>query len=87
MKVKTFIEESFLSKDNLDKVDSPHCYCPANGRNVDCSRICVKCKHFRWFNEDSISCTYGQHTQLTFSKKEIYAKEYHLNTNIPKNEI
>lgn len=56
MKIKTFIEASLLGSNSQEKVDSPHCYCPLNGRKVDCSAVCVKCEHFRWFNIHSISC-------------------------------
>ena len=79
MKIKTFIETSPLSKGSIEKVENLHCYCPSNGQKVDCSTICVKCKYFRWFSTNSISCTYGQITQLSISKKEIYAQEYYLN--------
>lgn len=70
MKIKTFLEKDFFFKGSLEKIENPHCYCPSDGHKVDCSVVCVKCKHFRWFNEKSISCTYGQLDNLTFTKKK-----------------
>lgn len=58
MKIKTFLEEGPFLRGSLEKIVDVHCYCPADGRKVNCSLVCIKCKHFMWFNANSISCAY-----------------------------